>query len=167
MWRSEPTIKPMSNKWGYPEQWMFAQNDERWQNIQLGISGLTVGSDGCFATCITYLWSRKDKKEHTPTEFVGKANEIKGFTSIGLLNHSAVNNVTGLQVLTTRPLIGRFTMRNVLVQGKHGAFGHWVVELKGGLMYDPLRIGGQLVKKIDAFPPLRDSRNNIIRRYIK
>jgi len=156
------------NKWGYDEVFMHAQNQPEWQSKTLGKTSLTIGDYGCFASCVTYCWSRKENKNHEIPDFVDEAGKRDGFNSEGLLSWQTVKEITGLTVTKDRPWFGRvFTMRNVLVAGKDRVFSHWVVELSGGLMYDPLRKGGSFVHAIDFYPPVRDSKNQIIRRYLR
>lgn len=152
----------------YNEIYMHAQNDPAWSKEPLGHSGLTIGSHGCFASCITYLWSRKTRIDHDIPDFVAAVNRINGFNAEGLLSWDAAKKVSGLTIQLQRPWIAPyFTMRNVTVQSKTGNFSHWVVELSGGQMYCPLKCGGHFVHDINFHPPVFNSNRQINRRFVR
>lgn len=166
-WAQPSRAKPM-NKWNYPELYMHSQLQPEWADVELGHSGKTIGSDGCFISCITYLWSRKENRNHEIPDAVRWMDNVNGFTEDGLLLWDRIYWITGLVISSKKSLFTKYTMRQVLVPDKNRRlFTHWVVELRGGLMYDPLRTGGNFVHDINFFQPVRDSKNNIVKRYLK
>lgn len=167
----------MSNKWNYNENFMHAQNQPEWKDEILLPSHETIGAKGCFISCLTYILSRKEGINHEIPDVVKLVGEHMGFIATG--DHagdtiwSVVKQWLQLSIVTKRPLFSNaypFVMRNVWLRGKNNQmYGHWVVELRKGLyqlMYDPMRTGGQFVHDINYFPPVRDSKNNINRRYV-
>lgn len=154
------------NKWNYNEQYMECQLD--YPNLHLGTSPYTVADSGCFSAVIVYAGHKLKKFGGTLGQFVEAANQIDGYTIDGLLKWDAIKKLTGLKVSKDKPLWGNYcTMRMVWYPGVKTSYQHWVMELHGGLMFDPMKKGGNLVHEINFFAPVLNTKKQIERRYIK
>jgi hypothetical protein len=65
------------------------QNDEKWQNIQLGNSSITIGKWGCLLTSVTMMLNGVGYKE-TPETVNEKMKRVNGFLNGSLLIPSAL-----------------------------------------------------------------------------
>lgn len=158
----------MANQWGYDEKYMHAQNHPLWGGDVMGRSGQTLRAKGCFIDCLTYIRSRKENKDYGLREQNKAMGVAGGYNSAGDTLWDVVKRIMRLSIFKTKPAVGRvFTMRNVWVRGRNNAvFSHWVVELAGGLMFDPLQAGGNFVHKLDFYPPVFIRAGVINRRYV-
>lgn len=159
----------MANQWGYDEKFMQEQNHPLWRNDRMRPSTATLGAKGCFIDCARYGASRLFNKLIPIKETNQKMGATPGgYTANGDASWDAIRKVLGIKISATRPTgVPVVTMRNVWVRGINNAmFSHWVVELSGGLMMDPLKAGGNFVHKIDFYPPVFIKAGVINRRYI-
>lgn len=156
------------NPWNYDEKYMQEQNHPAWKNDRMRPSTATLGLKGCFIDCARYGASRLYNKFIPIAETNRAMGAINGYTKDGDAYWSAIKKVLKIVVSSTKPS-GRpvVTMRNVWVRGRNNAmFSHWIVELSGGLMFDPLRAGGNFVHKLDFYPPVLSRPGVINRRYL-
>lgn len=73
---------------------MYSQRDTRWASVPLGgVSGLTIGDEGCTLTCIAMLASRANPLL-TPAELNIRLKRFGGFTPDGLIVWSRVAPAT-------------------------------------------------------------------------
>lgn len=118
---------------------------------------------GCVVTSTAYILSRFYVKDITPGEWLTWLNSHNGFSGDLLLWKKVDEYTKGKLVYTTDKNNKSYTMRNVWVMGANRAmYSHWVVELSGGYMLDPL--DGN-IKSINAYPPVLDSKKQIVQRY--
>lgn len=158
----------MSNPWNYDEKYMQEQNHPAWKNDRMRPSAATLGAKGCFIDCARYAASKLFNKFIPIAETNQKMGAISGYTPDGDAKWDAIRKVLGVIVSANKPAGNCVTMRNVWVRGKNNAmFSHWVVELSGGLMMDPLRAGGNFVHKLDFYPPVFIKAGVVNRRYIR
>ena len=136
----------------YPEQRFRHRQDgtchvgahPRYGTIRLGVSERTMASDGCLVTCCAYLMSRFYGRDVDPGDLVTYLNQVDGFTD--------ENHVSGSGLLIWKKFTANttdaypdgalrysnrydktYTIRAVIF----GKIVHWVVELRGGLAFDP------------------------------
>lgn len=153
----------------YDEKYMQEQNHPLWRNDRMRPSSQTLGKKGCFITCARYAASRIYDKMIPIKETNVKMNAVLGYTIDGDSKWDGIKKVLGVVVSSTKPNTTKkiITMRNVLARGANNQmFYHWVVELSGGQMMDPLRAGGKFVHPISFYPPVFIKPNVINRRYI-
>ena len=160
----------MANQWGYDEKFMQEQNHPLWRNDLMKPSKAKLGPKGCFITNVRYAKSRIVNKMYGVKEVNQQMSIIVGYTENGDAKWDAVKKVLGLTISKAKPSKAKsaiITMRNVLVRDINNNFtSHWVTELKGGLMYDPLKTGGNFVHRIDFFAPVFAAPGLINRRYV-
>lgn len=70
----------------------YSQKDSRWKNIKLGFGNYTIGSDGCFLTCLSMM---VNKTPDVVNEILKKAGAFSG--SMMISNKAA--KALGLQLL--------------------------------------------------------------------
>lgn len=148
----------------YDQKWMHAQTHPLWRNNPMRPSRQTIGAKGCFISCLTYIRSRKENKDYGIPEQVKEMSAHRGFDHNGVTQWDVVRKVMHLTISRIKPRSGRiYIMRNVLVHGANNQlFTHWVVELSGGQMYDPLFAGGQFVRPINFYPPVGNNKRYVI-----
>jgi hypothetical protein len=153
----------------YNEIYMQEQNHPAWKNDRMKPSSARLGAKGCFIDCVRYAWSRLNSKMLGLAEANAKMSAINGYTMNGDAKWDAIRKALGLIIYNKRPTTSKtiITMRNVLVRGRDNAlFSHWVTELRGGLMFDPLRAGGKFVHPITFYSPVFIKPGVINRRWI-
>lgn len=148
----------------YPEQrFRYRQTDPVWGKRLLGDTKSTMTRFGCVVTSTAYIISRWRVKDLTPGDWLTWLNTHIGFSADLLLWKKVDEFSKGKLVYTTDATNRSYTMRNVFVMGTNRAlFSHWVVELSGGLMFDPL--DGN-IKDLSSYSPILDAAKKINRRY--
>jgi hypothetical protein len=157
------------NQWNYNEIYMQEQNHPAWQGNQMRPSTATLGQKGCFMDCLRYAKSKLENKMLGLAEANEAMSVARGYTLGGEAIHAKVLEVLKLRISLSKPWFTNrvVTMRNVWVRGKNNVtYSHWITELSGGLMFDPLMAGGQFVHKIDFYVPVLLAGGALNRRFI-
>lgn len=139
----------MSNPYGYSEAYMHGQNDWRWAYRNLTPYSRNMKAIGCALTSLAYIISRHDKKDLLPGTFLDwiaqKAKDAKYkdyMTSDGRVYWNAVDKFTAGTLVNCGSAEKKYT----LVEVYWGPLRHWMVELKGGLVFNPY---GYKVEKLN------------------
>lgn len=124
----------------------LSQYDERWKNIKLGTSNLTIGEAGCLITCCSMLAST------TPDLLNKKLIEIGGYADQNLLIWAKLDEATNdkLKFNWLNYVYNNAGVKQIIadegaciVRVDNNGIMHFVVYIGNGQMIDPL--GGQVV----------------------
>lgn len=115
----------------------YSQNDPRWKNKLIGVSGLTMGQAGCAITSCAVIATRICKKIIEPDKLLVYLNAFGGFDRYGRIYWAKVadyiNKNGGKTAFTWNPIGARYVLRAV----KWGIWEHWVNVKPKGLCIDP------------------------------
>jgi hypothetical protein len=120
---------------------MHSQTDLRWSWKQIALSGRSMRDIGCAITSLAYMISRFDGIDVTPGALLDylnvqakHANYSRFLQTDGDVYWNSVDAFTGGHLLNQWNGDGA---HYVLTEVRWGSFRHWVVNLSGGLCFNP------------------------------
>jgi hypothetical protein len=97
----------------------YSQLDPRWKNIPMRGS-ITIGSDGCFLTCLAYVFSSWSGLDITPDMVLAYAKSQSLLSLKGEINWEIVSKMTNKELkATTDPKGAKYIMAYVKLGKGH------------------------------------------------